>query len=746
MDAVLAREFETAKDELLTTQGNPSRGNACDHLLRMLAAFDATCMTLDPQTGNVSNVLTRQTALLGYPRTRWLDEPRLWSSVIHPEHREQVERLRRSAVLSEQPVIHEFRAKTREGNDVWLQEALLAEDASTGVGLLHAIQLDITEKLDTERNLREIFHTLQMSKNEVYVFTKDSLQYRYASPSALTNLGMSIGELKELTPRDLMRNMGEAAFFDLLGRVNGETGEEVRFNSHHARADGSEYPVSVALFLAAFAGEPAYKAIVLDTTHVHQLEQANERAELQFSTVAENMYDALVIDDAEGRITYCNDTFLEYLGLTRDEVDGLIMEEYIAPEFRSIVRDKHESRKTGEAGTEVYEFQCQRKDGQKFWVQARTVAMFQNGEFIGTQSVLLDISEKLRVERELQRYQRHVIDLINSSRGIVWESLAGAPVFTYVSQQAERLLRHPLSKWTSEPGFFLSCVHPEDRERVDEAYGFNGAELCATGQKIEFRLLTADGREIWLEDEIILIQQDDQQPVIRGLMVDISERKKLAAALRKLGEHRAHNMETETRVLLRESFEAYARRLSHVANGLNAWLEAAGGGSAPESDALKGLWAETQAISQEMANHSFQLMQQRIKAHGLEGSIRKFSDRLFATDGLLVNIQAENISPTLSEDVLLCAYRIVREALNNVVRHSQATEAEISLLGSEAELLIEVRDAGRGFNISMVDIEKSLGLMNIQERVSSLDGTVRFISQPGKGTTVSARLPLRNNI
>jgi signal transduction histidine kinase len=86
-------------------------------------------------------------------------------------------------------------------------------------------------------------------------------------------------------------------------------------------------------------------------------------------------------------------------------------------------------------------------------------------------------------------------------------------------------------------------------------------------------------------------------------------------------------------------------------------------------------------------------------------------------------------------------YRIVQEALTNVARHSDASRVELRLRQRPAELLLEVRDDGRGITVQELSDPHSLGIIGIRERADLVGGTVHFEGVPGRGTIVSVRIP-----
>ncbi|MBV8520025.1 MAG: hypothetical protein JO197_21715 [Acidobacteria bacterium] len=91
-------------------------------------------------------------------------------------------------------------------------------------------------------------------------------------------------------------------------------------------------------------------------------------------------------------------------------------------------------------------------------------------------------------------------------------------------------------------------------------------------------------------------------------------------------------------------------------------------------------------------------------------------------------------------------YRIVQEALTNVVRHSNATRVEVRLRNRAEELLLEIRDDGRGVRADELESPTSFGLIGIRERVAMVGGSVQFEGVDGRGTIVSVRIPLADSL
>ena len=110
-------------------------------------------------------------------------------------------------------------------------------------------------------------------------------------------------------------------------------------------------------------------------------------------------------------------------------------------------------------------------------------------------------------------------------------------------------------------------------------------------------------------------------------------------------------------------------------------------------------------------------------------------------NGLRIKVDAGQLPEELPEEHKTCVYRIVQEALHNVVQHSGANSVSVNVsVSPDADfLLLAVRDDGRGFDPRR---QRGMGLLGIEERVGHLGGTFTVESQPGQGTTLKVKLPL----
>lgn len=121
----------------------------------------------------------------------------------------------------------------------------------------------------------------------------------------------------------------------------------------------------------------------------------------------------------------------------------------------------------------------------------------------------------------------------------------------------------------------------------------------------------------------------------------------------------------------------------------------------------------------------------------VEWQAREFSRRY----GVPVSVELEGRLENLPERQRTCVYRVVQEALTNCARHARATQIRVVIHGRQDAIVLAIQDNGVGFDPEKTS-GRGLGLLGIQERVRELGGRVSIISQPGRGTLLSAEVPL----
>src|SRR5215831_10993390 len=137
---------------------------------------------------------------------------------------------------------------------------------------------------------------------------------------------------------------------------------------------------------------------------------------------------------------------------------------------------------------------------------------------------------------------------------------------------------------------------------------------------------------------------------------------------------------------------------------------------------------------------SHQLHSAKLQMVGLVSAIRGLANDL-SGPGLRIAFSHEAVPTGLPDDVALCLFRVVQEALRNIVKHSAATDASIQLRGQEHGLALSITDNGVGFDVDDIRT-KGLGLLSISERLQSVGGRLDIWSRPGSGTQLEIVVPI----
>jgi len=207
--------------------------------------------------------------------------------------------------------------------------------------------------------------------------------------------------------------------------------------------------------------------------------------------------------------------------------------------------------------------------------------------------------------------------------------------------------------------------------------------------------------------------------------------------------------EEERRRIARELHDETSQTLTGLALNLQVLIEMAetAGIQNPE---FKARLEKTQSlavqINTEVGRLIADLRPSALDTLGLIPAIRQYAETTLTSLGINVSFEFEEIKRALPPEVELGLFRWAQGAIGNIMQHSQARNATISLKREDDALVLGISDDGRGFDASQITgIEQSgrgAGLLSMEERVKLLGGDCSVQSQPGRGTTATARVPM----
>ncbi|MBL9202334.1 MAG: PAS domain-containing protein [Opitutaceae bacterium] len=179
------------------------------------------------------------------------------------------------------------------------------------------------------------------------------------------------------------------------------------------------------------------------------------------------------------------------------------------------------------------EVRLRHKDGSVRWILSRGAALRDaTGRPCRMAGSHTDITERKLAEEQVRSSRAHFEVLVNSINGIVWEADALKSQVLYVNAQAERVLGFPVRAWLDEPGFWEKTIHRDDwgetRRAIRRAI-FSGRDF-----QHEHRVVTADGRVVWLRASVAVQRMADGEVRLRGLAMDITAQKNAAEEMARM--------------------------------------------------------------------------------------------------------------------------------------------------------------------------------------------------------------------
>lgn len=251
-------------------------------------------------------------------------------------------------------------------------------------------------------------------------------------------------------------------------------------------------------------------------------EEALRESEARLRLVLEHIDEALFIDDASGKLVYANDRFFEMYGVKHKELGTITLEDYIAPEYRRPLRERHDRRFQGFPEEEHFEYKGQRADGSWFWVEASVTAITdQQGRIIHTQTIARDITKRKHAEVALRESEaRYNALLMGAPEGIIAAEMKTRQ-FRYVNPAICRMFGYPEEEFMR---LGVTDLHP--KESLDHVISEFKAQ--ARGEKLispELPCLRKDGTLFYANVSAIKLVLDSRECMV-GFFADVTEFKR----------------------------------------------------------------------------------------------------------------------------------------------------------------------------------------------------------------------------
>ena len=466
------------------------------------------------------------------------------------------------------------------------------------------------------------------------------------------------------------------------------------------------------------------------------LRQGKERYNDLIDSLPQIIFEA----DKQGSIASLNHAAFQLFGYAQGDFDkGINIFEMLVPADTDSVNENIERVLSGES-LEAIEYSARRKDGSTFPVLAYLHPIMHENTVVGIRGIGIDITEYKKTEAELRESARHHWDLFyDVSDAIVRRDLEGNIVeanqamSTLSGYSVDELGRMNISKFLTREGFNIAM---EAQQRQLEGKG--------ALQRYELELVRKNATKADIESVTTLVTQNGQPVGVQAIIRDVSKQKRLRENMRFYIAAVTKAQEEERKRIARELHDETAQSLASLSLDIEAVTRDSEHLSEAVIHSLELARGKIERVLQGIRRFSHELRPQVLDQLGLIPAVETLTQELKGegkTDSWLELIGFER---RLSPEVEVLLFRIAQEALCNVRKHSQATEAAVRIEFTKKKVKLSVFDNGRGFELPEVLDDFAgpgkLGLIGMRERAQLIGGSFSLKSRPGKGTSVAVEV------
>ncbi|HCV37657.1 MAG TPA: histidine kinase [Pseudomonas sp.] len=404
--------------------------------------------------------------------------------------------------------------------------------------------------------------------------------------------------------------------------------------------------------------------------------------------------------------------------------------------------------RAGDGGARQFETQCRRADGSLLPVElSLSFLRFRDAEYLVV--YLADVTERHRALAALRESEARLKGIAGNVPGLVFRlepaPAEGEPEFPYISEGSEALVGYTPAQIQHPLMGLRNLVHPDDRADYHQVQDL----AIASDQDWSWqgRILTRQGEQRWADIKASARRLPNGRVAWDGIVWDITQGKRAELALaqsqeqlRELSAHLESVREEEKARIAREVHDELGQMLTVLKLEVSMCELAFADldpGLHERLGSMKRLIAQLFQLVRDVAT----ALRPPILDAGIASAIEWQARRFEARTQIPCLVQVPDNLPALSDAKAIGLFRILQEALTNVMRHAQAHSVEIELVREDGQLRMTVSDDGTGFRRDQPR-PASFGLVGVRERVLMLGGSMALDSEPGEGTSLSVTIPL----
>ncbi len=479
-----------------------------------------------------------------------------------------------------------------------------------------------------------------------------------------------------------------------------------------------------------------FQSVGRDITKRKQAEEALREKTEESERFFISALDLLCIADTDGYFRRLNREWEKVLGYRLEDLEGKRFLDLIHPDDLQATLGAMAKL---DAQKEILDFtnryRC--KDGTYRWFEWRSIP---HGKLI--YAAARDITERKRIETALQESEKRYRDLVEFSPVAITVHVEGRIV--YINPAGTKLwgCDKPDEVLGRSP---LDFVHPDYHERITERI----RRIQAMEQSlppIEVKNTRLDGQILYTVGTGIPITYGSK-PAILSVVLDITERVRAEERLRELTRRLVVAQEEERKRIAQELHDELGQALTAISLDLGGIEKALPPETFPGiRERLIDARSLADEVDERISELALDLRPSLLDDLGLLPTLQWYLNRYSQRLGIEVAMDFKDLESRLPGEVETTLYRVIQEALTNIARHAQAGTVRLSLERSATAVAVTIQDDGRGFDVEEVQSSAAslggVGLLGINDRVSTLGGRVEIHSRPGQGVRIQIEIPL----
>jgi two-component system, NarL family, sensor histidine kinase UhpB len=482
--------------------------------------------------------------------------------------------------------------------------------------------------------------------------------------------------------------------------------------------------------------------IAFDVTDRHRAEDALRESEARLRTIIESEPECVKLLDNQGRLLDMNPAGLAMIEADNIEaIRGRPVIEIVAPEHRAAFANLHRRVFAGEAGT--LEFEAIGLKGKRSWLSTNVVPLRDGaGKIQAALGITRDISRRRIAERALvESEERFCKAFYANALPLLITRLSDGMVLD-ANEAFTKLVNRSREDILGQTTVALGVIDADLRASIIERLRTEGVvndielELHPKGSAPRAGLLS-----------LVRIELGGQQCTL-GTYRDVTEAKRAEeqlrasrAALRSLATRQQDIREDERTRIAREIHDSLGQALTALKLQLVAAQDAA-----REAPALSARLAETAAMVDDLVKGvrriATELRPPILDQLGLPAAVEWLAQDFSRRTGLRCKTTFSPTDGAINNELATSLFRIVQEALTNVLRHAGATRVDIELGVKSDCVMLEINDDGSGITEAGMG-PGSLGILGMRERAAALGGVLEVAPRGNGGTRVAAWFPFR---